>query len=528
MADRSLFAQASTSSSTPSALPRARIPNLPTSKLVRKARESKYFGGGGHESIHENSPRLSLNNSTTTPDENERDHDQEDGWYKTHYPTSGLEAQPYSKTLPYFLSYANSALDRDAGLTSALEGCVAFSEANARSDSEGKPVLPTPPRKVLDVGCGAGHWILSQAVAKGWEETHFVGLDAEPSRFCDDILPDPIRGRISHVQHDFLLDRLPFDDNSFDFVRIARLNFAVPETKWSELLDECIRVLVPGSYIEIAEVDFNIYSGDGRVQKIFDSILDHQFINSRPLTVVPSTLTLVARDLRSTGRIATRLPSKRLPSDHTPLETESFLTTELRPLGKFAAGSEPILVTPSTTFTSQLALHGYAQWLASSSWGIANAALAAREATGRPPSNELDHERSMRREKELGELEDTIETWADDLRERAGLAHAVTARFGWEPTFDKKLAQQLTDNLPILQERLSAYGRERTKRDSLFGGQQDPEVEFRYQQVDLARRECEHELKAVNRRLGRGEQVGGEEVEDLGSMDLEIFVARAP
>lgn len=97
---------------------------------------------------------------------------------------------------------------------------------------------------------------------------HATGLDAEPSRFCDDILPDPIRGRISHVQHDFLLDRLPFDDNSFDFVRIARLNFAVPgesaaqwelvakddayvycppiETKWSELLDECIRVLVPG------------------------------------------------------------------------------------------------------------------------------------------------------------------------------------------------------------------------------------------------------------------------------------------
>ncbi|GAA5949473.1 hypothetical protein JCM3765_002673 [Sporobolomyces pararoseus] len=530
------FNSAQTSQSSPSTPQlRSRI-HLPSSKLVRKARESRYLGGGGgnggggNDFVLESLPRLSMNRSTTTVSEGDGDSIREQGYYKTHHPTSGLETQPYAKELPYFLSYATSSLDWDSWLTSALEGCVAFSSANYRIDSNGNSISRSPPRKVLDIGCGAGHWILNQAFTSGWEETQFVGLDAEPSRFSEDLLPPSLAGRISHVQHDLSKGSLPFLDNQFDFVRIARMNFAIPEIKWMDLLEECIRVLSPGSYIEIVELDLSLYRGNDQVQKILDSVLDHQFINSRPLTVIPSNLTLAARDLRSTGRIATRLPSAPIPPHQIPLESEPTFSANLPSLGKFSAGSDPTLVTPSTTFTSHVALHGYAQWLASSSFGIAHAALEARESEDRGFHGEQGEGVVYlgKKEKDMSDMIDAVETYADDLRERAGLAQIITSRFGWEPTFDQKLQQQLTDNLPVLEDRLRIFGRERRKRDSLFGGQSDPEIEFRYQQNELAMRECQNELKLVRRRLeGREKREKGDE-EDLGSMDFEVFVARAP
>ncbi|GAA6005295.1 hypothetical protein JCM11491_002649 [Sporobolomyces phaffii] len=457
-------------------------------------------------------------------------------WYKVHHPPSGREVQPYARDSPYFLSYAASSLDWDSFLTSALQGAVAHSKANVRIDVNGNHTLTSIPRKVLDVGCGSSHWILNQALQPGWEETLFTGLDAEPTRIDDNILPPSLSGRIAQVQHDFLDRPLPFDDNSFDFVRIARLNFAVPESQWIELLEDCIRVLVPGSYIEVVELDLALTRDNEQVQQILDSVLDHQFINSRPLTVIPSNLTLAARDMRSTGRIATRLPSMPVATHPAPLGSTSALSADDTQLRKFAAGSDPTLIIPSSTAMAHVALHGYANWLSSSSWGIANAALEARDAVHRttPSSHDDDSEQeqeqepSRTREKELGDLMFTLENWADGLRERAGMAQVVTSRFGWEPAFDKKLQTQLENNLPVLAGRLETFGRERKKRDSLFGGQQDPEVEFRYQQAELARRECEHELRAVTRRLEGKQTTDGEDEGDLGSLDIEVFVARAP
>ena len=266
------------------------------------------------------------------------------------------------------------------------------------------------------------------------------------------------------------------------------------------------------------------------MQRIFDSVFDHQFLNSRPLTVIPSNLTLAARDMRSTGRIATRLPSgPSFSEDRHCTDSEPILSANLPPLRKFAAGSDPALVTPKSSIMSHLALHGYAGHLASSSWGIANAALEARDA-GRASSEEDGSGRNIitsRRERELGHVMDAVENYADELKDRAGIAQIVTARLGWDPTFDKKLERQLHDNLPILEDRVRLFAVERRNGDAAFGLQQDPEIEFRYQQAELARRECQHEIQQVRHRL-EGRHDENEQDLELGSMDLEVFVARAP
>jgi len=117
----------------------------------------------------------------------------------------------------------------------------------------------SPPKRVLDLGCGSGYWII-EAATKHWKETSFVGLD------IDDRQPDVVRtsktvsdannlvDRVRWVKANFLED-LPFLADSFDFVRICGLGLAVPEDEWQSLLQEVRRVLEPGGIVEIIEED---------------------------------------------------------------------------------------------------------------------------------------------------------------------------------------------------------------------------------------------------------------------------------
>ena len=296
-------------------------------------------------------------------------------------------------------------------------------------------------------------------------------------------------------------------------------------------MEEAVRILSPGCCLEIVEVDFAVYQGNQEVQQVFDSILNHHFINLKPLTVIPSNLTLAAREMRSTGRISVLLPSASQAPIARVLPYEAILSTHYPPLSRYAAGSEPVVIVPVSTATARIALHSQAQALAASSYGLANAALDARKRDRTQSQGSSEGGGSVearnRREKELSELMGSVESWTKELQDRAGMAQLVTSQFGWEPAFDQQLSQQLSHNLPVLEDRLRNFGTQRRKRDSLFGGQPDPELDFRHQQVELAKRECEHELKAVNRRLN-GPETKEKEDEVLGSMDLEVFVARAP
>lgn len=87
---------------------------LGSSKLVRKARESRYLraGVGAGDSIFEQVARFdqhdeSLREVTTIEEEQE----EEESWYKTYHPRGGMEAQPYARDLSYFLSCSNASLD---------------------------------------------------------------------------------------------------------------------------------------------------------------------------------------------------------------------------------------------------------------------------------------------------------------------------------------------------------------------------------------------------------------------------------
>ncbi|KAI0766737.1 S-adenosyl-L-methionine-dependent methyltransferase [Irpex lacteus] len=115
----------------------------------------------------------------------------------------------------------------------------------------------TPPKDILDLGCGSGLWVMD--AAQQWKTSNFIGYD------CLRIQPDlsivtsqpgfeDLAKRVQWVHGNFL-DPLPFKANSFDFVRICGIGFGVPEDEWQSLFQEVARVLKPGAFIEIIEED---------------------------------------------------------------------------------------------------------------------------------------------------------------------------------------------------------------------------------------------------------------------------------
>ncbi|KAI0826772.1 hypothetical protein BC628DRAFT_1319286 [Trametes gibbosa] len=114
-------------------------------------------------------------------------------------------------------------------------------------------LFETPPARVLELGCGTGTWILN--AAREWKDSHFVGLDVVP------LHPDLLQvgsfdlaSRITWIQANFL-EKLPFPNEEFDYVRLVRVARGVPEDKWDGLLEEITRVMKPGGAFEMWEED---------------------------------------------------------------------------------------------------------------------------------------------------------------------------------------------------------------------------------------------------------------------------------
>ncbi|PSS29663.1 hypothetical protein PHLCEN_2v2811 [Hermanssonia centrifuga] len=90
-----------------------------------------------------------------------------------------------------------------------------------------------------------GDWCVD--AAKTWTESTFVGYDLVDVQVDLQYVEPSVAKRIEWMHGNFLTERLPFDDNEFDFVHIFGIGLSVPEDK------EIYRVLKPGGYIEQLE-----------------------------------------------------------------------------------------------------------------------------------------------------------------------------------------------------------------------------------------------------------------------------------
>jgi SAM-dependent methyltransferase len=99
------------------------------------------------------------------------------------------------------------------------------------------------PRRVLDVGAGTGQWGFD--LCEMHQEALVVGLDLIPPKSGAPEGYRAVRGN--------LLEGLPFENDSFDFVHQRLLFAGVPVDAWSVTVAELVRVCRPGGWVELVE-----------------------------------------------------------------------------------------------------------------------------------------------------------------------------------------------------------------------------------------------------------------------------------
>ncbi|CAI2185370.1 17066_t:CDS:2, partial [Funneliformis geosporum] len=97
---------------------------------------------------------------------------------------------------------------------------------------------------VLDVGCGPGTWVTEMAYE--YPSAVFVGVDISP------IFPSELKKPENATFLQNMLDGLPFEDDTFDFVYQRFLASAISEEQWKdEVIYELYRVTKPGGWVEL-------------------------------------------------------------------------------------------------------------------------------------------------------------------------------------------------------------------------------------------------------------------------------------
>lgn len=120
--------------------------------------------------------------------------------------------------------------------------------------------------KVLDVGCGPGVWILE--MANHYPNSTFMGVDIVST------YPEHIRPNNTKFCQANVIDRLPFEDNTFDFVYMRFMMFAFTSEDWKKAIKELIRVCKPSGFLEIMERDILWYNEGNLVKKWRTAVVD--------------------------------------------------------------------------------------------------------------------------------------------------------------------------------------------------------------------------------------------------------------
>jgi ubiquinone/menaquinone biosynthesis C-methylase UbiE len=116
----------------------------------------------------------------------------------------------------------------------------------------GRQIIPRPSLNYLKKAlkfliCGTGAWVTE--MSKNYPLTKFTGVDIL-HLFPRDVTPNS-----TFIQHD-LLEPLPFEDNTFDYVHCRNALMEYNTLEWTEkIIPEMIRVTRPLGFVEHCEVD---------------------------------------------------------------------------------------------------------------------------------------------------------------------------------------------------------------------------------------------------------------------------------
>lgn len=177
----------------------------------------------------------------------------------THYVLKHCFGDNFSAPVHDLLSKSISVARVSANLTP-----VNTTNTTRDSSSVAASVISTySATRVLDVACGSGVWVLEMATE--YPHSEFYGIDAAS------IFPNCIKpANTTFQQHDLLdKDGFPYPEEYFDYIhmRLVYNCFSTLDLKF--VLAEINRVLKPGGYVEIRDIDPTIKHPGPLTEKAF-------------------------------------------------------------------------------------------------------------------------------------------------------------------------------------------------------------------------------------------------------------------
>ncbi|TPX46868.1 hypothetical protein CcCBS67573_g10290 [Chytriomyces confervae] len=114
-----------------------------------------------------------------------------------------------------------------------------------------KEIMTKKSTKVLDVGCAMGTWLDSVYRTYLNPEYHGVDIADELNQWEKMSMAKCVFGNV--------LEGLPYEDNTFNFVHQRLLFTGVPKAKWPGVIAELARVTKSGGWIQLLEYDVVTY-----------------------------------------------------------------------------------------------------------------------------------------------------------------------------------------------------------------------------------------------------------------------------
>ncbi|RIB27370.1 S-adenosyl-L-methionine-dependent methyltransferase [Gigaspora rosea] len=103
---------------------------------------------------------------------------------------------------------------------------------------------------VLDFGCGTVTWLID--LSSQYPNSKFFGVD-QP--YLLRVSTPTIPSNVTVQYYDILSSGLPFEDETFDFVYMRFMTGEIPEKQTERIINEFLRVLKVGGYLEIMDID---------------------------------------------------------------------------------------------------------------------------------------------------------------------------------------------------------------------------------------------------------------------------------
>ncbi|RIB26834.1 S-adenosyl-L-methionine-dependent methyltransferase [Gigaspora rosea] len=133
--------------------------------------------------------------------------------------------------------------------------------------------------KVLDFGCGTATWLID--LSSQYPNSSFFGVE-KPTPVFHSFTP-PIPSRVS-LQYCDILSRLPFEDETFDFIYVRFMAFEIPDNKFKDLINELTRILKIDGYLEIMDTNAQASNEGIETQEFMSSVRSYyKSIGMNPL-----------------------------------------------------------------------------------------------------------------------------------------------------------------------------------------------------------------------------------------------------